>query len=196
MKYFTSFSFLTVTSALFFSLTLFAQDVEKRIKDIDGEVNKITITTEDGEYTFEGEDAVKLFKKMKSSGNSFVWHSTDKDGKKKIVFLDSDDKEHHVEVFGDDADEMIVISEDIDSDIDGVNKKIKVEVEDGNKTVTVTTKEDGEEKTEVYEGKDADEYIKEMNEKHGRDMDIFIENDSDGKVKKKKVIIEKEVDRE
>ena len=47
--------------------------------------------------------------------------------------------------------------------------------------------EDGKEKIEVYEGDEADEYIKEMNEKHGDDIDILIEKDSDdGKVKKKK----------
>ncbi|MBT8378644.1 MAG: hypothetical protein KJN64_05405, partial [Ignavibacteria bacterium] len=60
----------------------------------------------------------------------------------------------------------------------------------------VTTNENGEEKTEVYEGDEADKYIKEMNEKHSSDMDIFIEKDSDdGKVKKKKIIIEKKTEK-
>jgi hypothetical protein len=179
-----------------FSTSLFAQGVSDKLKDIDGKVNKITITTEEGEYIFEGEDAAQLFKKMKSSGNSFVWHSAEKDGKKKVVFLDSDSEEHHIEVFGGDEEDLIVISEDVDADINCTNKKVKVEVEDGNKKVTVTTKENGEEKTEVYEGDEADEYIKKMKEKHHGDMDILIEKETDGKVKKKKIIIEKKTKKE
>ena len=187
---------LTLFIFSLFSTLLFAQDVNEKMKDINGEVNKITITTEKGEYTFEGEDAVQLFKKMKSSGNSFVWHSGEKDGKKKIIFLDSDNEEHYIEVFGGDDEDVIVINEDIEGEIDGMHKKVKVEIEDGNKKVTVTTKENGEEKTEVYEGNEADEYIEKMKEKHHGDMDIFIEKDTNGKVKKKKIIIEKKTEKE
>lgn len=187
---------LTLFAFSLFSTLLSAQDVNEKMKEINGEVNKITITTEKGEYTFEGEDAVQLFKKMKSSGNSFVWHSENKDGKKKIVFFDSDNEEHHIEVFGGNDEDVIVISEDIDGEMDGMHKKVKVEIEEGNKKVTVTTKENGEEKTEVYEGDEADEYIEKMKEKHDGDMDIFIEKDTDVKVKKKKIIIEKKTDKE
>jgi hypothetical protein len=80
--------------------------------------------------------------------------------------------------------------------MDEMHKKVKVEIEDGNKKVTVTTHENGEEKTEVYEGNEADKYIKEMNEKHSGDIDMFIEKDvDDGKVKQKKIIIEKKTDK-
>jgi hypothetical protein len=196
MKVIANFSVLTLFISLIYSSSLLAQDLNEKLKNIDGEVNKITIATEEGEYTFDGEDAAKLFKKIKSSGNSFFWHSAEKDGKKKIVFLDSDDEEHHIEVFGGDDEDLIIISEDVHEDMEGMHKKIKVEVEDGNKKVTVTTKEDGKEKIEVYEGDEADGYIKEMNEKHGDDIDILIEKDSDdGKVKKKKIIIEKKTDK-
>ena len=196
MKVITKKFSLTLFTFSLFSTLLFAQDVNEKMKDIIGEVNKITITTEKGEYTFEGEDAIQLFKKMKSSGNSFVWHSGEKDGEKKIVFLDSNNEEHHIEVFGGDDEDVFIISEDIDGEIDDMHKKVKVEIEDGNKKVTVTTKENGEEKTEVYEGDEADEYIKKMKEKHHGDMDIFIEKDTDGKLKKKKIIIEKKTEKE
>ena len=187
---------LTLITFSFCSTLLFSQNLNEKMKNINGEVSKITITTEKGEYIFEGEDATQLFKKLKSSGNSYVWHSGDKNGKKKIVFLDSDNEEHHIEVFGGDDEDVIVISEDIDGKIDGMHKKVKVEIENGNKKVTVTTKENGEERTEVYEGDEADEYIEKMKEKHGDDMDIFIEKDTDGKVKKKKIIIEKKTEKE
>ena len=196
MKLTTRLSALTIFTAILLSTSLSAQDLNEKIKDIEGEVNKITITTEEGVYNFEGDDAIKLFKKMKSSGNSFVWHSTDEDGKKKIVFLDSDKAEHHMEISEGDDEELIIISENIDKEADGISKKVKVEVEDGNKKVTVTTKENGEEKTEVYEGDEADKYIEEMKVKHGSDMDIFIEEeDDDGVVKKKKIIIEKKTEK-
>jgi len=77
---------------------------------------------------------------------------------------------------------------DFDDVSDGIQKKVKVEVEDGNKTVTVTTKENGEEKTEVYTGKEADEYIEKMKAEN-KDFDISVESKSDNK-KVKKIIIE------
>ncbi|MBT8380184.1 MAG: hypothetical protein KJN64_13235, partial [Ignavibacteria bacterium] len=178
MKLFTNLSAQVFIVAFLFSAYSFAQDLKEKIKSVEGEVSKIIITTNEGEFTFEGDDAVKLFKKMNASANSFVWHSTEMDGKKKIVFLDSNDEEHKVEIYEGDDEEMVIISEDIDEEIDGMRKKLKVEVENGNKKVTVTTNENGEEKTEVYEGDEADKYIKEMNEKHSSDMDIFIEKDS------------------
>jgi hypothetical protein len=197
MIFYIKLSSLTGFIALFFCTSLIAQDLNKKIKDIEGKVNKITITTEEGEYTFEGNDAEELLKKMKSSRNSFVWHGAQKDGKRKIVFLDSDDEEHHVEVFGEDDENLIIISKDMNKEIDGTSKKVKVEVEDGNKKVTVTTIENGEEKTEVYEGDGADKYINEMKEKHGGEMDIFIEEDTNEEgVRKKKIIIEKKTEKE
>jgi hypothetical protein len=196
MKIIAKLPILTLFISLIYSSSLLAQDVNEKIKNIDGEVNKITITTEEGEYTFDGEDAAKLFKKMKSSANSFVWHSAEKEGKRKIVFLDSDDEEHHVEIFSGDDEDVIIISEDENECMNEMHKKVKVEIEDGNKKVTVTTNENGVEKTEVYEGDDADKYIKEMKKKHGSDMDIYNEkNTDDGKVKKKKIIIEKKTDK-
>ena len=67
---------------------------------------------------------------------------------------------------------------------------MKIEVEDGNKKVTVTTRENGEEKTEVYEGTEAEEYIEKMKAEND-DFDISIESKTDGK-KVKKIIIETE----
>jgi hypothetical protein len=192
MKVISTFLF-----AILFTHLLPAQDKADILNDVKGDVTKITITTEEGEYNFEGKDAESLFKKMKSSGSNFVWHSSGSDGKKKVVVIDSDGSGQKVEILGDDdEDELIVIADDIDSDIDGIKKKVKVEMEDGNKKVTVTTNENGEENTEVYEGEDAEKYLEEMKEKHCGDMEFFIEKDDDGNVKKKKIIIEKEYEKE
>ncbi len=53
----------------------------------------------------------------------------------------------------------------------------------------VTTKENGEETTEVYEGEEADEYLEKMKSEND-DLDIIIEKDNGKKVKK--IIIETE----
>ena len=75
-----------------------------------------------------------------------------------------------------------------EGELSKMDKRVKVEIENGQKKVTVTTKENGEEKTEVYE---ADEYLEKMKSEHGNEM--LIEIDEDGSKKKiKKIIIEKE----
>ena len=71
------FLFLAVTFTLGGFLS--AQTVDKKLKDLKGDVKKITITTDSGSVTFEGVEAAKLEKRLKSkehkSFNSF--HSFD-----------------------------------------------------------------------------------------------------------------------
>jgi len=190
-KNFTLIGFIT----LIFIANLNAQEkLNEKIKKIDGTVNKITITSDGKEYIFEGAEAEKLFKKMKSNkSQSFVWNSSDDSTKKKVIILDADSDEDMIEVESG-AENVVIIKTggDLDEVSDGIQKKVKVEVEDGNKTVTVTTKENGEEKTEVYSGKEADEYIEKMKTEN-KDLDISIESKADGK-KVKKIIIETEKD--
>jgi hypothetical protein len=186
-------------TSLFFLLTIFKygfaqNDPEDQIKKIVGTVEKITITSDGKEYTFEGAEAEKLFKKMKSSkSQSFVWNSSDDSSKKKVVILDAEGDEDLIEVESG-ADNVVIVKTngDFDDVVDGIQKKVKVEVEDGNKKVTVTTKENGEEKTEVYEGEEADEYIEKMKSENG-EINISVDEKTDGK-KVKKIIIETEKD--
>ena len=199
MKYlFTTLS-LSMVCIFTISNSSFAQsDLDDEIKKIDGSVNKITITSNGNEYTFEGEDAEKLFKRMKSSkSQSFAWHSSDDASKKKkIVIVEKDGDKEVIELEGEDADVFIVKSDDdFEWETDGTQKNVKVEIENGEKKVSVTTKENGEETTEVYEGKEADEYIEKMKSEND-DFDIEIKSDSNDK-KVKKIIIETEkIDKE
>lgn len=189
-----------ILAILFFLLgnhrtTLAQDDLNAKINDINGTIDKITITSDGKEYIFEGEDAEKLFQKMQSKHvQSFAWNSSDdKSGKKKIIILDADGENDEIEIKNEDDNVVIVkTAGDFDDVSDGIQKKVKVEVEDGNKTVTVTTKENGEEKTEVYSGKEADEYIEKMKAEND-DFDISVEFESDGK-KVKKIIIETDKD--
>ena len=187
--------FTLFLSFLFFffstiQITIAQDNLYDKIDEITGKVDKITITAHGKEYTFEGTDAEKLFKQMKQDHTkSFVWNSSDDSGKK-VIILKTDDDEDEIEV--ESIDDVYIVKSGKDlSDVDeGMTKKVKVEVEDGNKKVTVTTNENGEETTEVYEGKEADEFIEKMKSEHG-DMNIQIDSEKDGK-KVKKIIIETE----
>ncbi|MCU0406714.1 MAG: hypothetical protein MUE64_07070 [Ignavibacteriaceae bacterium] len=185
--------------SLFFILTnVNAQEnLKEKLNKIEGSVDKITITAAGKEYLFEGDEAEKLFKNLKRSSNhSFIWNtSDDKSGTKKVIILDADGESNEIEIESDDDNIVIVKTDgDFDDVSDGIQKKVKVEVEDGNKTVTVTTKEKGEEKTEVYEGKEAEEYIEKLKTEN-KDFDISIEKNKDAKTEKK-IIIETNKDLE
>jgi len=187
MKTITRLIFSSFFLLLIMNKSTFGQsDLQDQINKIDGNVDKITITVDGKEYTFEGKDAEKLFKKLKSStSHSFAWHTSDDSKNEKVIILDGDDDDVFVVKSGD----------DLDWDTEGINKKIKVEVENGKKTVTVTTNENGEEKTEVYEGEEADEYIDKMKSEND-DFDIQIDSDKDGKKTKKIIIKTEEVETE
>ncbi len=171
-------------------------DLEDQINKIDGTVDKIIISSDGNEYIFEGKDAEKLFKKMKSTkSKSFVWNTSDDKKKKKVIIIDADGDEDLVEVLesGDDDVFIVKTDEDFEWNSDGTQKKVKVEIENGKKKVTVTTKENGEETTKLYEGDEADEYLEKMKSEND-DLDIIIEKDNGKKVNK--IIIETENEEE
>ena len=182
MKSITTLIFASFFLLLIMSKSTFSQsEVQEQLNKIDGNVDKITITADGKEYTFEGKDAEKLFKKMKGSdSHSFAWHTSDDSKKEKVIILDGDDDDVFVVKSGD----------DFDWNTEGINKKVKVKVENGEKTVTVTTKENGTETTKVYTGDEADEYLDKMKSEND-DFDIQIDSDKDCK-KMKKIIIKTE----
>jgi len=190
-RLYTTIALIFFTSLLI-NANLNAQEkLNDKINKIDGEIQKITITADGKEYLFEGDEAAKLFEKMKSSkSQSFVWNTSDDEStKKKVIILDADGENEVIEIESEDDNVYIIKKDkDLDNVSDGITKKVKVEIEDGNKKVTVTTKENGEEKTEVYEGKEAEEYIEKMKAEN-KDFNISIEENKDGK-KVKKIIIE------
>jgi len=172
-------------------------DTQKILEDIKGKVDEITIKSEGNEYTFSGDEAAKLFSTMKENKKVKSFSFITRDGKefsddslsKKIIIKKSD---------GDmDDDILVFIDEDFDSedaDIHKIEKKIIVSGEKDKKVVKVTTTSNGEEKTEIYEGKTADEYLEKMNSENEIEVNVEIKEE-DGK-KTKKIIIEKEVEKE
>ena len=192
--------------------SIFSQEKEEttkeKLKNIKGEVNRITIVSDDGTVEFVGKEAAELFEKIKfgglHSGISVFADEFDinKDGHKIIIGTDEGNVFH---VLKKDGDENVVIGKSLvwnDDDegefiISGIGddkdyKKIKIEDENGEKKVTVTTKENGEEKTKVYKGKEADEYIEKLKDEEGINFvgidddegNIWITKDSKVKISK------------
>ena len=117
------------------SMIVFAQenDLNDKLKNIDGEVNKIVITTNDGEFVFDGEDAETLFNRMKNKKQNLIkWISEDEDfsidadGENVMVFKSDKGDKHIIKKFLG-KDNMIILDHD-DIDIIEGGKKIKVEV--------------------------------------------------------------------
>jgi biopolymer transport protein ExbD len=185
---------IILPALIIFMLTssgLAQENLKEKMNKIEGHVDKITISAGGEEFTFEGEDAEKLFEKMKAdrkSVNTFVIKMDDKDSKgtKKTIIKSGD--EEVIEFETDGGNHAVWFSDD--NSFNNLEKNIKVEIEDGKKKVTVTTTENGEEKTIVYEGDDADEFLEQMKSENGNDFLINI--DEKGNYKKLKVIIEEE----
>ncbi|PKL87933.1 MAG: hypothetical protein CVV23_12695 [Ignavibacteriae bacterium HGW-Ignavibacteriae-2] len=111
--------------------------------EVDGKVNVKVFEGEEAEEFLEGEDECNVFK----------------------INIDNDDPHHLMFKTKTSGKHMNAdsIFEWVDKDDKlKTTKKINVEVIDGVKKLTVTTKENGEEKTELYEGEEADKYLEKM----------------------------------
>lgn len=192
---------LALTLALFPILTFAQSDVNTILKNITGNVDEIVIKSEGKEYKFSGDEAQKLFSSMKNKKEVKSFSFTTKDGK--VFEGDSLNKKIIIKELGDESNDdsnvvIVLIDEDDfdteDSDIKTIEKKVLVSEENGKKVVKVTTKEDGKENTEIYEGKAADDYLEKMKSENEIEVNVNVQEE-DGK-KIKKIIIEKEVEKE
>ncbi len=132
------------------NIVLFAQDkkseLDSKLDQLKGSVEKITVKVDGKEVVFEGDDAERLSKGLKffSKKPHMTWTSVDED------FESGDGKVMMYKFHGDDKD--------------ADSKEVEVKIEDGKKIVKVTTTKDGKEETKVYEGEEAEKFLKE-NEK-------------------------------
>jgi len=173
-KYFTV---LTSLMFLFAAINLPAQNKKddswkSKVKQVKGEVQKIVISTKNGNTTFEGDEAQELFEHIKIDSNNFfkiaVENDSDsEDGNMFIVKIDSDtiDKSNS-------GKKLVWVSESMGGNLEAkVEKKIKVKIENGKKTITVTTTKNGKESVKIFKGKEADKFLKKHN---GKNFDIQI----------------------
>ncbi|MCW8849204.1 MAG: hypothetical protein OQJ81_04430, partial [Melioribacteraceae bacterium] len=175
---------------LFLSVTFVTAQENNSVKDklnsIKGEVNKIVISTDKGDVTFEGKNAEKIFQKMKSDKmKKLKWISEDGDDididdENVMIFKSGKGGKHILKEFKD-SDNVIIMSSDEDFDFIEGGKTIRIEVEDenGEKTVTVTTNEDGEKKVDTFVGKEADEYLDKMEDEHDMLIEVNVDTNSE-----------------
>ena len=142
--------------------------LSQKVDEIKGEVKKITVETDEGVTVFEGEDAEKLMKRMKSKKiNAYAFINEDGDVDVKLdemVILDAEDFDTEF-----DFDVMIMSGGEGEWTIKGdstenIKEKLEVKREDGELKVTVTTIENGNESVKTYTGEEAEEYLESRKE--------------------------------
>ena len=149
------------------SINLCAQEKEKsslskKLSELKGNVEKITVKVDGKDVVFEGKEAETLAKRIKTSGavKAFNYSVGSTRRIPKIVTFSSDDSEDMEDITV--SDNGLVFSIDGKDIADGDMKKIKLEKKDGETRLSVTTKdENGKEVTKEYEGEEADKYLKE-----------------------------------
>ncbi|HPI38626.1 MAG TPA: hypothetical protein PK397_11845 [Ignavibacteriaceae bacterium] len=183
LKYATVFLFVILPALLLFPQSIDKKGVDKRIKNIEGDVQKITITTSDGTVEIEGEEAAYLFKKLKRK-------SIDKNIELHIEGVEDDSVS--------DGKNTLLIKKDgerikikmnpgkffIDSSDSKSKKVIKVLKDDDTDGVSVTeiTTENGEEVVKNFTGSEAEEYLKNLIDKQQLfELDLEIEKEGSNK---------------
>ena len=188
-----------------------AESVNKKLKDLKGDVSKITIETEDGSVMLMGKEAEYLYSKLKShkrvhfisegemehNGKDhkvvFIEKSKDGCGEETIIIKKYGDK--NIEWIEGDDDHKIIMKK-MHGDAKKIKKEIEVEDENGETVVKVTTTTDGEVEVETYTGEDAEKFL--QKHKDGKIYKIKIEDegdwemDADCDMTKKKIKVEVE----
>jgi hypothetical protein len=188
-----------ILSVLFIFLVSFISnaqsDLNKKLKDIKGKVDEIIIKSEGKEYKFNGDEAQKLFTSIKQNQKMKHFAFWGEDGEKtNLDSLINDSQFRWKEMDDSDSDIMVLMNEDNCDSIINMpeknSKKITVTDEGGKKVVTIVTNENGEENTDVYEGKAAVECLQKM--KNEKELNMNCNSDKDSNCKKsKKIIIKK-----
>ena len=181
------------------SFGVFAQEknIKEKLKKIEGNAKSIEVKTDKGTVSFTGEEAEELLKLlMKKHATKVIVINDDEDfdwNEDNDVDIDELTLPSHKFNFfhnrGLDSNIRIDVSDFMDSfGSNKIKKKIVIQNRDGNKTVTVTTKENGTEQIEMFEGKDAEKYLEEHKSDETKD-----DASSKGMNKKvKKIVIEDE----
>ena len=134
--------------------------IKEKLNNLKGNIEKIVVSTDEGEMVLEGDDAKEVYKKLKNLYGEHSWtfeiSDDDEDGEEKVFVIKKgdDDDINWVTVNGKSITKDIMLEK-----LDGDSKTIEVEINDNEKKVTITTIVDGQETTKVYEGDEAEEYL-------------------------------------
>ena len=115
---------LTIALLLFGFISINAQsdETKEKLKNLEGDITKITIETEDGEIEITGDDAEVLFKRMKAKKHIMIkeMHHGDMDKNGNVMFfkkgMHSGNMTIDVDIDIDDADgeKVVIIKKNID----------------------------------------------------------------------------------
>jgi len=123
------------------------EPLKSKLDQIKGKVEKITVKVDGKDVVFEGKEAERLVERFKAGRIE-----------KRIRITDGDD----------------IINENGNKP-DGEKKKVTIEISDGKKIVTVTTTKDGKDEVKVFEGEDAEKYLRK--EEHANHMRIMTDDE-------------------
>jgi hypothetical protein len=133
------------------SINAQSDETKAKLKSIDATVTKITIETEDGNVEIVGDDAVALFKKMKSQ-------------KKYMVKTMGHGKHGEFMFFNDGTNQK------------NMDVEIEIDNTDGEQVVIVKKNVDGKETIKKHRGEEAEKFISEHS-KNGNDGIIIVKMD-------------------
>lgn len=138
--------FMAIFLFLVLGVTLIAQDkndFETKMKSLKGKVEKVTVKVDGKDVMFEGDEAERITKLFSAGGNIMFMSKKDAkaDGKEYTVVLKSNGKDDETEK--------------------EIKKKLEFDVIGGAKKIKITTIKDGKEETKVYEGEEAEKFLKE-----------------------------------
>lgn len=139
----------------FISISAQSDEAKEKLKNLEGDVTKITIETADGEIEITGEDAAVLFKKMKAKKNIMI---------KKIHLGDMDE-----------AGNMMFFKKGMHGG--DITIDVKIDDTDGEKVVVIKKNVDGKEIVEEYKGEEAEKFI--MKHSGGKHANKFISDDGE-----------------
>jgi hypothetical protein len=148
---------------VFLSINVCAQEKEKtglnkKLSELKGKIEKITVKVDGKDVVFEGKDAEILAKKMRTGGGNAVSYSIGIPHKTAKVFTITDDSDEEIA----DAHNELTVSMEGKEGLDKDMKKIKLEKKNGETKLSVTTTdENGKEVTKEYTGEEADKYLEE-----------------------------------
>ena len=157
----TQFLGMFLLTGLLFGQT--SKKVEEKINNLNGEVKKITITTEKGETTFYNSEAEELLKIIK------------KGNEKKLVKV--------ITASGDSENIQLIVNK-----LNDDNSNVKtLTIDDGGK-ITIITKQNDKKKVKVYTGEEAKEFLKK-----NKDLINIEEMTKDGKKVKTVILKSSEI---
>ena len=164
LLFFSTFLVLTILNPITFGQT--KKELNKKIDNIEGKVERISIQTDKGIVNFTGKEAEEILKKLKKKEHKFAFSFNDHsffDDDYNMVFFSDDDNS-----FFDDDDCIF----EVNFGKTGFKKSVEVKEVDGKKEVTIKTTKDGKTTIKTLKGKEAEEYL-DKKDKHLKHFSWF-----------------------